>query len=313
MSDGWCTIESDPAVFTEILENLGVQGLEVDELVGLDAEFFAELGRVHGLILLFKWVEHKDTRSVSDDPTIYFAQQVVQNACATQAIINLLLNHADTVNLGDTLKGFLDFTQGLDPRTRGEMIGQSDPLRTVHNAFARPAAFSFEDRKARKGEDDVYHFLGFTHKNGAIWELDGLKAGPIKSSDVSAPADAQEKLIEAVQARIQELQMLDTSGTGQGISFTLLAVIDDRITALETEVALQQSAELPTEHLVAQLEDRQKLRAKGKLENVRRRHNYIPCIVELLKALRDKGHLDAAVDKTKAKALEQKAKKNAAK
>jgi ubiquitin carboxyl-terminal hydrolase L5 len=308
MSDGWCTIESDPAVFTEILENLGVQGLEVEELLGLDAEFFAELGRVHGLILLFKWVETKDTRPVSDDPTIYFAQQVVQNACATQAIMNVLLNHPDVVSLGDTLKGFLDFTQGLDPRTRGEMIGQSDPIRTVHNAFSRPASFSFEDRKA-KGDEDVYHFVGFTHKNGAIWELDGLQRGPIKSSDVATEAEAQQKLIEAVQARIQEMQALDTSGAGQGISFTLLAVIDDRITALETQIALLQSEERPTEHLVAQLEERQQLRAKGKLENVRRRHNYIPCLVELLRALHEKGQLDAAVEKAKAKAVDQKAKK----
>ena len=309
MSDGWCTIESDPAVFTEILENLGVHGLEVEELLGLDQEFFAELGRVHGLILLFKWLPSKASRPVSDDPTIYFAQQVVQNACATQAIINLLLNHSETVQLGDTLKGFLDFTQSLDSRTRGEMVGQSEVIRAVHNSFARPSVFSFEDRHA-KGDEDVYHFVGFTYKNGAIWELDGLQQGPIKSSSAT-DADAQQKLIEAVQARIQELQALDTTGTGQGISFTLLALVDDRAAALETQIALLQSEEKPTDLLVAQLESLQAQRAKGKLENVRRRHNYIPCLVELLRALQEKGKLDAIVEKARAKAAEAKAKKKA--
>lgn len=309
MSDGWCTIESDPAVFTEIIESLGVEGLEVEELLGLDSEFFTALGKVHGLVLLFKWHPSKTARTVTDDPSIYFAQQVVQNACATQAIINLLLNHADKINLGEKLRGFLEFTQALDSRTRGEQIGESDVLRTVHNSFARPAVFSFEDRHA-KGDEDVYHFVGFTYKNGAIWELDGLQSGPIRACTAN-DGDAQQKLMEAVQARIQELQVLDTSGTGQGISFTLLALIDDRISAIETQIALLQSEEKPADHLVAELEVLQEQRRKGRLENVRRRHNYIPMLVELLKGLQEKGSLDGIVDKARTKAAEAKAKKKA--
>ena len=50
---------------------------------------------IHGLIFLFKWVSGDEpVESVVQDDRlerIFFAKQVINNACATQAIISILL------------------------------------------------------------------------------------------------------------------------------------------------------------------------------------------------------------------------------
>ncbi len=68
------------------------------------------------MIFLFKWNGTKqDTRDVSPitNSNIFFAKQVINNACATQALFSVLMN-AKNIKLGKFLANFKDFTKEFD-------------------------------------------------------------------------------------------------------------------------------------------------------------------------------------------------------
>eukprot|EP00760_Papus_ankaliazontas_P006164 PhM_4_TR12922/c3_g1_i1/m.2504/K05610/UCHL5, UCH37; ubiquitin carboxyl-terminal hydrolase L5 len=306
--NGWCTIESDPGVFTEMMTSLGVQNTEVAELITLaDEATIQSLQPIYGFVFLFKWTGKKGAveRPTPSDPNmcgVYFARQTVHNACATQALINILLNHPEQIALGDTLTEFLSFTGDLDGDMRGDLIGQHELIRTVHNSFTRSQCFSFEQKNAT-GKEDVYHFVAYIHKHGAVWELDGLQKGPIRVAECPDREKWTSVAAEVIQGRMQEIAALDTSGTGQGISFNLMVLAEDRLARMRRQAAAcEGGAGLMLEESIKELEAE---REKQKQENIRRRHNYMPTIVALLRALQSDGKLSGIVEAYKQKAQQQ--------
>lgn len=67
-----------------------------------------------------------------------FCFQVINNACATQAILSVLFNcrHPD-IDLGSTLNEFKEFSQKFDANMKGLALSNSQKIRTVHNSFGR--------------------------------------------------------------------------------------------------------------------------------------------------------------------------------
>ena len=76
----------------------------------------------------------------------FFANQTIQDACATQAVLNVLFN-LDDVKLGDELNNFRSFVTGFDSMMIGETISNSDLIRSVHNSFLTPHPFVDEDKQ----------------------------------------------------------------------------------------------------------------------------------------------------------------------
>ena len=77
----------------------------------------------------------------------------------------------------------------------------------------------FIDNLQAEKDDDVFHFVSFLPINGRIYELDGLKAGPVDLGP--AGEDWTDNVRPIIEARMQKYQQGE-------IHFNLMAIIQDR-------------------------------------------------------------------------------------
>ncbi|XP_065198166.1 ubiquitin carboxyl-terminal hydrolase isozyme L5-like [Sycon ciliatum] len=319
----WCLIESDPSVFTELIRGFGVKGLQVEELYSLDDELLAALRTVgpantvldsfprlpvHGLIFLFRWHKEEKTAGtvVTDDraQNMFFAKQVITNACATQALLSVLLNtaHKD-VDLGQSLTEFKANTATFDPAMKGLSLSNMEFIRSVHNSFSRQTLVEFDPAMKQKDEEP-FHFVAYLPIDGRIYELDGLKDGPIDLGKV-VNDDWLQDLRPVIQTRMQAFM-------GSEIRFNLMAITSSRtqyisarmeeLGAVEGSLADGPEKDQLFEELQEcslSLEEEDRKMARHKAECARHKHNYVPLIMQMLKLLAQKGELVPMVEESK--------------
>jgi ubiquitin carboxyl-terminal hydrolase L5 len=102
---------------------------------------------IYGFIFLFKWTKNIEPREplTMYDEDLFFARQVINNSCATQAILSILLNAP--VEINGPLKDYFDFAKSLSSEDRGLGLSNSDEIRKIHNSFSRPEPFIFKEDK----------------------------------------------------------------------------------------------------------------------------------------------------------------------
>ncbi|KAL4717511.1 hypothetical protein ACJJTC_000660 [Scirpophaga incertulas] len=313
----WCLIESDPGVFTQLIRKFGVSGVQVEELWTIEDSIFENLRPVHGLIFLIKFKKHEEPSGpvVTDSrlDNIYFAKQVINNACATQAVISILLNcdHPD-VELGPELTELKEFSMSFDPKMRGLTLSNSQTIRSAHNSMTNQQLFEF-DPKTSSNDDDAYHFVGYMPINGRLYELDGLREGPIDHG----PIQPKQDWLDVVRPILMRRMSVYTEGE---IHFNLMAIVSERRTIYMRQLqellgsshilgmdAEEYDTEVPRLRMLIDYEDMKMERYQQ--EMVRRRHNYMPFIVTLLQILAEEKLLMPLYEKAKARARKKGAKK----
>eukprot|EP00891_Asterochloris_glomerata_P005420 jgi/Astpho2/5420/fgenesh1_pm.00076_%23_5_t len=254
----WCLIESDPGVFTELIAQMGCKGVQASQ-------------PIFGLIFLFKWRKETDDRPTeADSPDIFFANQVISNACATQAILSVLLNTPD-LELGSALTDLKSFTADFTPALRGEAISNSESIRRAHNSFSPPQAIVPEETQHPDEEGDAFHFICYIHRSRHVWELDGLKAGPIKLG-ACTESDWLEVAGPSIQERIKRYSQ-------EEIRFNLMAVVKDRA---------RSDLQLEADRHASWHED-----------NLRRKHNWIPFLFTFLRTLAKQDQLKPLISRAR--------------
>ncbi|KAI2127190.1 hypothetical protein LOZ29_006771, partial [Ophidiomyces ophidiicola] len=253
---GFCEIESEPALFNVMLEEFGVNGVKVQEVVSLDDEMLQSLNKpMYGLIFLFQWREDDPIKQEQSCPnTLWFANQTVNYACASVALLNIV-NNVTEVDLGEHLRAFKDFTMGFTPALRGDAISNFEFIKETHNSFARGMDILSIDlqlkndttsKKSRIGKrNQIYdesaagfHFIAFVPVNGKYVGGDWL--------DLAKPE---------IQSRMAEYEE-------DQIEFSILSLARDPIFGLVHQLAVNVKSLAAVED---QLRDRHSI------------HNIEPC------------------------------------
>lgn len=315
---GWATVESEPAIFDQLLKKIGVKGISVEEIYSLDPDSLHALDPIYGMIFLFRWKEEQEKNQPEmvcpDD--IWFANQVIDNACASLALLNIVFNiEGEKVEIGEHLTSFKDFTKDFTPPLRGITLTNFDYLRILHNTFARKSEMAYSDLalmenmalKNKRGyvddvdddADDCFHFVAYIYKRGHLWELDGLKKAPVRL-DKCTRHDWTSFAAPQIQER------MDSAGE---IRFNLLALCQDPVIVLKERLDMAQ-ADLELEDdptlvmkLKAEIESiRTDLAERDAREDsyqeyaARRRHDYGDFCKQMLIYLNEKGVLQQMIE-----------------
>ncbi|KAF3856298.1 hypothetical protein F7725_017021 [Dissostichus mawsoni] len=247
MNKGWLELESDPGLFTLLVEDFGVKGVQVEEIYDLQSKCPSP---VYGFIFLFKWIEERRSRrkvntlvdetSVIDEDIVndmFFAHQLIPNSCATHALLSVLLN-CSGVELGTTISRMKAFTKGFSPESKGYAIGNAPELARAHNSHARPEPRHLPEKQngiSAVRTMEAFHFVSYVPIKDRLFELDGLKAYPIDHG----PWGEEEEWTDKARRVIMERIGLATAGEPyHDIRFNLMAVVPDRRMKYESKLEI---------------------------------------------------------------------------
>ncbi|EGX95145.1 ubiquitin hydrolase L3 [Cordyceps militaris CM01] len=195
-------LEANPPLMTNLLHKLGVSpALAVHDVYSLtEPELLAFLPRpALALLLVFPVSAAYESQRLSADslvaeyaghgaePVVWW-RQTIRNACGMMGLLHAVCNGParEFIESGSTLDELLQKSIPLDPAQRARLLEQTPALAAAHKDAAQQGATQAPD-----AHDDVdLHYVCFVKgSDGALYELDGRRKGPIQLGALASDED----------------------------------------------------------------------------------------------------------------------------
>jgi ubiquitin carboxyl-terminal hydrolase L5 len=99
--------------------------------------------------------------------------------------------------------------------------------RTPAKATTSKTASSAKTKKEESDGEEAYHFIGYVPAYGKVWELDGLKSGPLEVGELSDVPGETKTWMDVVRPALRmKMQKYGGAEGGNNIRFSLLALVD---------------------------------------------------------------------------------------
>ncbi|KAK3906480.1 hypothetical protein C8A05DRAFT_29686 [Staphylotrichum tortipilum] len=189
-------LESDPAVFNDLIRLLGVPpSLSFFDILLLDGPHDLP-GPALALVLVLPTTEGYERRKAAEDADddddrdgkdgedgehVVWYRQTINNACGLYAILHALSNGAarDELGTASPMAALIDACAALSAADqRAAILESSAELEEAYASVARQGSSAVPD----SAEDEVdFHYVCFVSPRGSgrLYELDGDRRGPI--------------------------------------------------------------------------------------------------------------------------------------
>ena len=321
----WFPIEKSPEVFTQLINNLGVKGVHVEEILSFDSLENSN-NPIYGLIFISKYIKNiiETPNIISNyDKDLFFSKQLLENQNATQALLSIILNNEDKIEIGQNLKEIKLSMNEMDYIKKGIFLSNCQILKKEHNRF------KIIESNLNDEEADIYHFVTFIHFKNSIYEIDGLREGPILIEENIEFKNWISKVIPYLKEKINLF-------SNNEIKFNLMALTPDKLEILKAnkesllvqknfiEEKIKGNEEISKEKIFEELNGMNKEQLQKRLEKIeteindcnnginiekmkinkykeekeRRQFNYNPLIFELLKIMGENGIIKETYNQT---------------
>ncbi|OAQ67103.1 ubiquitin carboxyl-terminal hydrolase [Pochonia chlamydosporia 170] len=189
-------LEANPQEMTRLIHKLGVSSaLQLHDVFSLtDPEMLSFTPRpALALLLVFPvsavYESHRmaedntadEYKSAGEQEPVIWWKQTIKNACGLMGLL-----HAVSNEQGSILDELLKKSIPLPPRERAAVLEKTDDIARAHREAA-----SEGDSTVPDAEDNVdLHYVCFVKgSDGAMWELDGRRKGPIRRGELKDDED----------------------------------------------------------------------------------------------------------------------------